>query len=76
MSERKKPKAVRAAVPGRAWAWMIQNHTGTRWELCLWAEPSRESLERIQRPSPEARAVRVLIVRPVPVKRREARRKS
>lgn len=61
--------------PGRAWAWMIQNHSGTRWELCFWAKPTREALELTERPSPEARAVRVMIVLHAPKrKKRKAKR--
>lgn len=34
-----------------------------RWVLCSWAEPDKERLERGPKPSPEARMVKVAIIR-------------
>jgi hypothetical protein len=45
-------------VSTTAWAWVIQSETG-RWLVCKWAEPTRDLLLSMPRPSPEARAIRV-----------------
>lgn len=48
----------------RAWAWEI--NFGKGWVLCHWAEPSKEKLLNGQKPSPDARAVCVRLVRNTP----------
>jgi hypothetical protein len=45
-----------------AWAWEIKNGHG-KWVLCHWAEPYRKALLMGEKPSPEARAVCVRLVR-------------
>lgn len=52
-----------------AYAWEIQNRNGS-WALCWWAEPTRKQLVARSKPSPEARPVRVKLVR-APRKRKE-----
>lgn len=49
----------RKASPVMMWAWAIKDVRGARWLLCRWAEPSRASLLNGERPSPEAKPVRV-----------------
>jgi len=57
--------------PARAWAWAILGsvHKAGPYELCRWAEPSKEVLLMGQKPSPEAIAVRVELT-PVTHKKR------
>ena len=45
-----------------AWAWLMEGG------LCYWAEPTREQLMAPGKPSPEAKAVRVRLVRIMPKK--------
>ena len=48
------------------YAWLFPTKYDTKsvlvWNLCRWAQPTRERLERGQKPSPDARAVRVKLV--------------
>lgn len=47
--------------PIYGWTWAIQSHDGARWELCWWCRPTRADLLGEERPSPEAKPVRVLM---------------
>jgi len=53
---------------GHGWAWMFGDGS-----LCHWVEPERAILSRAAKPSPEAKLVRVAIVRVVS-QRKKARR--
>ena len=57
------PKRIKAKVgPVEAWAWIIRTrgYCGP-WVLCHWASASRSDLGGDHKPSPEAKAIRVLI---------------
>ena len=41
------------------WTWEIQKLRTGKWELCLWATPSKDALLKGHKPSPEARPVYV-----------------
>jgi hypothetical protein len=54
-------KKVEAVI---VWAWEIRNEGSTgAWSLCHWAEPYRNVLLAGQKPSPEARPVKVVMMR-------------
>ena len=57
--------------PVKAWAWKIRDWPSEEWVLCRWAEPERKMLLVSDKPSPEARIVRVEI-REVPKKARKS----
>jgi hypothetical protein len=51
-------------APGTGWAWAIQDPRWERrheWHVCNWAVPFRQWLDK-EKPSDEARAVRVKLV--------------
>lgn len=50
-------KTKRIFRTGRAWAWEIDSG------LCYWAEPEPSELTRYKAPSPEAKVVRVRIIK-------------
>lgn len=41
------------------WSWKV--NFGKGWELCHWAEPTKQQLLSGGKPSPEAKAVRVKV---------------
>lgn len=54
--------------PGEGWAWAIQDTQDMHgrhscWLLCCWAHPLREMVTAEPKPSPEAKCVRVRIVK-------------
>lgn len=53
------------AEEAEAWAWKVK--VGKGWWLCLYAEPTKEMLlKRGGKPSPEARAVKVVMKEATP----------
>ena len=58
---------------GHGWAWAIRNLNSHGWELCNWAEPTRETLLSVNKPSPEAIPVWVRIT-PILKEKAKARR--
>ena len=59
-TKRTKAKSGRKIQPVLMWAWAIKDFRGTGWVLCNWAEPGRDVLLFKGRPSPEAKAVKVI----------------